>query len=315
MQLLKHTRGLLAPALSINANFVIDYLRVLGPARERLRRRYSGDLRDYMAALAQPYDEVMRVGLASDTGTRPRNEDSAVALMAHLDDSHMPIPLLLMAVADGIGGSADGELAGALAIQTLVDCVVGRMVDVGDQQWGMALDALSVESLLVEAFGLAHHRIRRRTSGGGSTLTCALVIDRTAYVAHVGDSRAVLFGPDPAQVETLTRDHRFVREWEELGIISHEEAASHPQAHILYRSLGKLDQVEVDLTRRTLVEGSRLLLCSDGIWETVGAQQMASVVHRASHPQNACEALLTAALAGDAHDDITATLVGIPPER
>jgi serine/threonine protein phosphatase PrpC len=307
--LLKQTNGVQTPSLSINASFVVDTVRVQGPAREKLRKRFGNEMRNFLAGLVQPLDEVVRVGMASDTGTRPRNEDSVVALLAHLDDDHMPIPMMLVAVADGIGGNADGDLASALAIQTLTDCVVDRMVDA--DAGTVSLDPLSIETLLVEAFGAAHHKIRRQTASGGSTLTGALIVDRTAYVAHVGDSRAYLLDA-AGDIEVLTRDHRFVREWEELGIISGQEAINHPQGHILYRALGKLDQCEVDITRRNLGDGSRLLLCTDGVWETVEPGSISRIIRRSKHPQYACEVLISDALASNARDDVTAVLVEIP---
>jgi serine/threonine protein phosphatase PrpC len=267
-------------------------------------------MRDFMAGLANPLDSVVRVGVASDTGTRPRNEDSVMAMLAHLDDDHMPIPMILAAVADGVGGHADGDLASGLAIQTLAERVIDRLADADAGR--VDIDAVSIETLLVEAFGEIHYKIRRHTTGGATTLTCALIVDRTAYIAHVGDSRAYLFEPGEPGPELLTRDHRFVREWEEMGIISREEALNHPQGHILYRALGKLDQCEVDITRRNLVDGARLLLCTDGIWETVDDAHMSTVVSRSAHPQGTCEGLLTMALANNAHDDITSVLVEIP---
>ena len=310
LQLLRQTRAAETPSLSINASFIVDYVRVQGPARNLLRKRYANEMRDFMAELAHPLDSVVRVGMASDTGTRPRNEDSVLAVLGHLDDDHMPIPMILVAVADGVGGHADGDLASGLAIETLADRVLDRLADADAGR--VSIDALSIEALLVEVFGEIHYRIRRQTAGGASTLTCALIIDRTAYIAHVGDSRAYLLEPDAPEAELLTRDHRFVREWEELGIISKQEALSHPQGHILYRSLGRLDQCEVDITRRNLVDGARLLLCTDGIWETVDAAHMGMVTRRSAHPQGACEALLTMALANNAHDDITSVLVEFP---
>jgi len=298
------------PPLAIQTRFILDYVRAQGPAREKLRVRFGSEMRNFTAGLTQPLDLVARIGLASDTGTRPRDEDSVIALMAHLDDNRWPIPLMLVAVADGIGGSADGDLASALAIQSLAEQVVDHLVESDPDE--VSVDPLSIESMLVDAFGVAHRRIKRQTAGGGSTLTAALIVDRTAYIAHVGDSRAYWIDGGSAALSQLTRDHRFVRDWEELGIISREEAVDHPQAHVLYRALGKLDQCEVDVTRRSLGDGARLLLCTDGVWEAVDPPDLTRILLGSDHPQLACEALIARALASGARDDITAVLVEMP---
>lgn len=298
------------PPAAAHTQFILDYVRAQGPAKERLRVRFGNEMRNFMAGLTQPLDSVARIGLASDTGTRPRDEDSAIALMAHLDDDRWPIPMILIAVADGIGGSADGDLASALAIQTLAEQVVGHMVD-GDPDMAH-VDPAKIEAMLLEAYAAAHNRIKRRTAGGGSTLTAALILDHTAYIAHVGDSRAYWIEGGSGKLDLLTRDHRFVRDWQDLGIISSQEAIDHPQAHVLYRALGKLDQCEVDVTRRSLGDGGRLLLCTDGVWETIALSDLARIVLHSEHPQLACDALIAQALANNTRDDITAVVVELP---
>jgi serine/threonine protein phosphatase PrpC len=310
LRLFKQFNQVQSPPLSLHASFILDTVRALGPAQEPLRSRFGSEMRNFLAGFAQPLDAVARVGLATDTGTRPRDEDSAIALMAHLDDYRWPVPLILLAVADGIGGSADGDLASALAIQTLAEVVVDHLVDVAEET--VHVDLPSIEEMLLDAFGTAHRRIKQQTNGGGSTLTAALVVDRTAYIAHVGDSRAYWLDGATGEIDLLTRDHRFVRDWVDLGVISPQEAADHPQSHVLYRALGKLDQCEVDLTHRILDDGSQLLLCTDGIWETVDPVNLTRVLRRSNHPQAACDELVRQALANEARDDVTAVLLKLP---
>ncbi len=310
MNLIKQAKAAQSPSLSIRAGFVLDFLRVQGAARNALRKRFTNEMRDFTAGMSNPLDSVVRIGASSYTGARSRDEDGVVAMLAHLDDDRIPLPLILAAVADGVGGHANGDLASAITIQALTERVVDRMTDADTASAN--LDAVSIETLLVEAFGEAHRKVRQMTTGGATSLTAALIVDRAAYIAHVGDSRAYLLAPGSSEPALLTRDHRFVREWEELGIISSREAMTHPQRHILYRARGELDQCEVDITRRDLVDGARLLLCTDGLWETVEPVDISTAVRRTSHPQRACDALVSMALAHGARDNVTMVLVEIP---
>lgn len=306
--------GLAAQTASLPAKipFSIDYIRVLGPAQVILRQRFGSEMRNFLAALPQPLDVVVRIGMATDVGTRPRNEDSAVALVAHFDDSQTPIPVVLAAVADGVGGDADGHLASAITIQTLVEYVMARLAAAGSEVNGQTLSVSGVEGLLLEAISAAHYQIKARTSGGSSTLTCALIIDRAAYIAHVGDSRAYLLNVEWKDIELITHDHRRERQWQDVHIASNAQFESHPRGHVLYRSLGKDDQCEVDITRRNLIAGSRMLLCTNGISDAVSPAAVYAIVRQSDQPQDSCERLVTTALANNAYDDMTAILVAMP---
>ena len=143
--------------------------------------------------------------------------------------------------------------------------------------------------------------------GSGTTLTCALVIDSRAYLAHVGDSRAYLYYNQ--ELKQITRDHSYVDKLVELGQISAEAAAVHPQRNVLYRAVGQGDQLEIDIHLLDLPNGSRLLLCSDGLWGMLSDSIIQAMLASARSPQDACQELIAAANEAGGRDNITAIVI------
>jgi protein phosphatase len=146
--------------------------------------------------------------------------------------------------------------------------------------------------------------------GGGTTLTCALIIGQQMVLSHVGDSRAYLITDD--SFEQLTRDHSLVQRLQELGQLSAAEAAIHPQRNVLYRAIGQGEGLEVDVDTRRLPSGTLVLLCSDGLWGLVPDDRIISIVRQHTSLQTACEALVAAANAAGGPDNITVVLVKLP---
>jgi protein phosphatase len=136
------------------------------------------------------------------------------------------------------------------------------------------------------------------------------MIGNLAYIVHVGDSRVYLITRD--KIEQVTRDHSLVQRLIELDQLSPEEAADHPQKNVLYRALGQSDNLEVDTLTRRLPPHSRLLLCSDGLWNQVEEQEIHDIIMEHSNPQEACEALIAKANSRGGIDNVTAILVQVP---
>jgi protein phosphatase len=157
-------------------------------------------------------------------------------------------------------------------------------------------------------FFYAHQNITKLTSSGGTTLTAVLIIGTQMTIAHVGDSRAYGIFLD-GRMQLLTRDHSLVKRLEELGQISPEEAALHPQKSMLYRALGQGDAPEPDVFTASLPHPGYLLICSDGLWGVISEDEMFKIISDAPSPPRACQNLIDAANAAGGPDNITVVLV------
>ncbi len=241
---------------------------------------------------------VLRAGGVTDVGRlRTINQDSFI-LLADRD---------LYVVADGMGGHQGGEVASRLAIDTLQAAYHDPTPD-----------------SLSDAMAVANHRIHLQADddpdlrGMGTTVVAAALVpvegddaeDRHQLViANVGDSRAYLFR-DSSLIQ-LTEDHSLVADLVREGRITPEEAEAHPQRNIVTRVLGVYEHVEVDLWPVDPVEGDRVLLCSDGLFNEVGDDQISAVLRRLDDPHEAAAELVRLANEGGGRDNITVVVLDV----
>ena len=247
------------------------------------------------------------VGHTSHVGrVRSHNEDAALTLEANYagDDGLEPFGLFI--IADGMGGHQAGEEASSLAVRTVAsqimrDVYIPYLLGVHDSDQTPLVDALqnAVES--------ANEAVHSQVPGSGTTLTCALVINQRACLAHVGDSRAYLYYNQ--QLKQVTRDHSYVDKLVELGQLTVEAAAVHPQRNVLYRAVGQGDQLEIDIHMIDLLPGSRLLLCCDGLWGMLPDSTIQTILASNHTPQQTCDELIAAANEAGGKDNITAIVI------
>ncbi|MFQ5473633.1 MAG: PP2C family protein-serine/threonine phosphatase [Dehalococcoidia bacterium] len=194
---------------------------------------------------------------------RSSNQDQALAMT-------LPDGALLLAVADGVGGAAGGEIASAIAIEELAHEFSHGSGD-GDVKAGL-LSAFSQANSRVLATG----REVADLEGLATTLVAALVIGSSAWIASAGDSRAYLY--DGAHgLHPLTNDHTWTADRVREGKMTSDEAAKSPFSHVITRGIGVADPVEPDLHGPIeLAPGSVLLLCSDGLHGPVSDQEIAT---------------------------------------
>ncbi len=219
----------------------------------------------------------------------------------HNEDSGYAGPRLL-AVADGMGGQAAGEVASSEVISTIVEL---------DED----VPGSDVLTSLGTAVQRANDQLRvmveedPQLEGMGTTLTALLWTGRRLGVVHVGDSRAYLLRD--RQLTQITQDHTWVQRLVDEGRITEEEATTHPQRSLLMRALGSGDHVEPDLSIREVRVGDRYLLCSDGLSGVVSHQTIGETLAAHQDPYEAVQELIQLALRGGGPDNITCIVADV----
>jgi protein phosphatase len=254
----------------------------------------------------------LKVGWATDVGiVRSHNEDAALVITAsHDGDGALPA-FGLFVLADGMGGHQSGEIASSLAARAVAHHITRDFYLPALVNQEPDTSQADLRDVLVDAVRAANDNVADQVPGGGTTLTCALLLDSRAYIAHVGDSRAYIVTTE-GQLDQVTHDHSLVDRLVELGQLTPDEAAVHPQKNVLYRAVGQGGELEVDTYMRTIEVGEQLLLCSDGLWGVVAEAKMIEIVTTSSSLQTACERLVVAANEAGGRDNITAILVKPP---
>jgi serine/threonine protein phosphatase PrpC len=261
-------------------------------------------LRDAPAqALVNTHD--LSVGFASDPGHgRDRNEDSSLALQFMLlQQGQPPLPMGLFIVADGMGGHAQGEQASALAVRLAARHIIDQVYLplLSDDE---AAERAPINEVLQASMQIAHQAIVHRLPKAGTTMTLALILGEGVYLAHAGDSRAYL--GECGHLHLLTRDHSMAARFLEMGGTTSEEAAL--QRNILYKALGQGAQIQPDILYHDLGPGQYLLLCCDGLWDKVSAEEMIAIIEAAATPGIACQNLIARALEYGGEDNISVIL-------
>jgi serine/threonine protein phosphatase PrpC len=244
----------------------------------------------------------------TDVGpVREHNED---AWMIDLESG-------VFVVADGMGGHAAGEVASALATETVHEVLVGapdpeetRLV----RDHGLEDSADVLRERLRYAMNQASIRIRREsearpeTRGMGTTLVVLVVDGDHAHLAHVGDSRAYLWRA--GRLVRLTRDHTVVQQEIDNGNLSPELARLLPNKHILTQSVGFHGPVEPDTTTRMVEPGDVFVLCSDGMTDPLDDDALAKII-AATPIDMLAHVLVEEALKAGTEDNVTVVAVGV----
>lgn len=254
----------------------------------------------------------LHVGTLSDIGqVRERNEDSLFAVQSLLQHDDGQEWFGLFIVADGMGGHQKGELASSLAVRTAAECILKDIYlsFLANNNQG----SRPINEVLIAAIEKANTVVQEVVPDGGTTLTVALVMGHSAYIAHVGDSRAYWF--NQGNLKQVTKDHSLVQRLVELGQETAEGALTHPQRNVLYRAIGQGTAMEVDIYVQHLPPGSSLLLCSDGLWGPVKNELLREIIGTSGNPQEACQRLIAVANKNGGEDNITAVMVSVGLEN
>jgi len=216
------------------------------------------------------------------------------------EDSGFAGPTLML-VADGVGGSAAGEVASATTAYVVSASALAR---VGLRPAGVLGRAVA------ESQRQVRQGVRRDPAlrGMSTTLTALLTDGQRFALAHVGDSRAYLFRD--GGLSRLSSDHTWVQMMRDEGRMTEAEAMVHPWRNVVMRTINADDPSDADVMPVVLRLGDRVLLCSDGLTDAVDDEAIRTVLAEASTAAAACEALMARALAGGGHDNITVIVAG-----
>lgn len=227
----------------------------------------------------------------TDTGkVRTKNQD-ACAIYKRRD-------LLLMIVADGVGGNKCGEIASRLTVETLKELF--KETDMLDPGFFLIHGAKGTNERI-----LSYVENHPECRGMATTLTAAVIEYPTLHVLHIGDSRAYLLRG--GSLRRLTEDHTLVRRMVREGLLSPEEALYHPRRHVITNALGISEDQIYDYRRFKLKPGDQVLICSDGLYDEIGERDILELLLESS-PEEAIRHLVDAANEAGGRDNISIAL-------
>ncbi len=249
-------------------------------------------------------------GSSSDVGRVRSNNEDCYRIVA---------PLNLFVLSDGMGGEAHGEIASAMAVETVANHCLEAEDNRSTPLFGSSQAGWSERARrLASGVHLANRKIyssaedHAEQQGMGATLTAAWIDGDRLSTAHVGDSRAYLLRS--GTLSQLTSDHSLVAEQVRRGILTSAEAEQSEMQSVLVRALGAQPEVEVDAEDYMILPRDVLLLCSDGLTRMVTEPEIAGTLQAETDPQKAAEKLVALANENGGADNITVIVVRLETE-
>src|SRR5450759_2847083 len=218
----------------------------------------------------------LTVAAQTHPGITGKNNEDRYAVSAFQQGRRSRVPALFAIISDGIGGHRAGEVAAEMAVE-------GISRRVANSSGAKPLDIMEKAIVQVNQEIYTQAQTDPARQGMGATCACAWIIRNRLYTASIGDSRIYLMRG--SAIQQISTDHTWIQEALERGVITAEQAGSHPNAHVIRRYLGGPTPPQVDFRLRlngaendqeaadnqglALQEGDRLLLCSDGLTDLV----------------------------------------------
>lgn len=256
----------------------------------------------------EPFTEI-EFGAQSDRGRMRGNNEDCFRAVPELG---------LFVLSDGMGGQASGEIASRMVCETVVEHCLDAAESTACSSRDCAADISELGNELSDAIRLANSAVRSAAeqipeqSGMGATVVAVMLTEERVVIAHVGDSRA--YRLRNGQLEQLTRDHSFVAEQIQQGLMSAHEAAQSNLQNVLMRAVGADAEVQVEVTEELFAEGDTLLLCSDGLTKELSDAQIAGVLASVEGPQEAADNLVDMANEAGGSDNITVIVLRNAPK-
>ena len=240
----------------------------------------------------------MRMWSISDIGlVRHENQDACQTMLIG--------EYTAAVVCDGMGGTAGGAVASRLAVQTYREQL--------EENLRSHMTVQQLKEVSGFAIAAANDAIRRRRQEDasiqrmGTTLVAAIMRGEDLLISNVGDSRAYLL--NSAGIRQISKDHSLVESMVEQGDITHEQAKNHPGRNLITRALGPDEAVQDDEFDYKWKQGDYLLLCTDGLVNTVSDQELLFEIVHTEAPENCLQRLVNISVSRGAPDNVTAILI------
>lgn len=207
---------------------------------------------------------MLKIVAKTDVGlVRTSNQDSYAA-------GELPGSVAWAVVCDGMGGAAGGNYASSIAVKLISERI--------SSSYRQGMSDNSIKNMLISAIHAANISVYEKgqsdsdLTGMGTTVVVAIIADESAYIAHVGDSRAYILSD--GKLNQLTKDHSFVQEMVDSGKLTPDEAKDDPRKNYITRALGVNDDVRIDFCQEFLSGDEILILCTDGLTNYVKPEEI-----------------------------------------
>lgn len=240
----------------------------------------------------------MEVAVKTHIGhIRQVNEDSAEVI-------HRENNAILALVTDGMGGHQAGDVASQMTLKKIKQDFEVVELNKDATAWeDWLLKTIQESNRFIYEYAINHEIYQ----GMGTTIVSALFLSDFFVIAHVGDSRIYRFSTN--NLQALTNDHSLVNELLRSGQITKEEAEVHPQRNVITRAIGTEETVEVEITTLSYVGNQYVLLCSDGLSDTLSEEQIILILSGQGSVEEKASKLIHLALEAGGEDNITLILI------
>ncbi|MFQ7473238.1 MAG: Stp1/IreP family PP2C-type Ser/Thr phosphatase [Anaerovoracaceae bacterium] len=236
---------------------------------------------------------MVQIGFKCDKGiVRENNEDACFVIPSHN----------VYIVADGVGGNNSGEVASRTAVSEIAKVVNATGMDrykTPEDIFGFFAETMEEANSQIYKMGLELAENR----GMATTAVVAYIRHNTAYIVNIGDSRAYLFRDN--QMGQITRDHTYVNELIDKGVITEDEAENHEQKNVITKALGTEHFAEPDFYKVNVAKDDILMLCSDGLYGEVSGNRIAEILGSGKNMNDVCSDLVEEAVKAGGRDNIT----------
>lgn len=242
---------------------------------------------------------MVQIGFKSNKGIIRKNNEDACFVIPGSD---------VYIVADGVGGNNSGEVASRTAVENIAGFVNDNDIRANttpEEIFGFLTEAIACANTAIYTMGVEQKRYR----GMATTVVLAYLYHGEAYIANLGDSRAYVFRD--GEILRITKDHTYVNELIDKGVITEDEAEVHKQKNVITRALGAEPDAVPDFYKLPLNSEDVLLLCTDGLYGEVGEAMMTQILAKENNMNETCSELVDAALASGGRDNITVVCVRV----